>query len=273
MTDPDVVFAKLVDANPVPSIADVDEAVPAVAAILSGAPATTGRLQDVTPARPRWAWVAAAAVVLVVAVGGLFLARRDQPATQIATEPPSPEEALGQDAVSTTEVWLAALNAGDIDRVMALSDPATRTEADRRVHEWQAGLAAAGMPIEVRACGVASVVGSVARVECAVRLGDLVAVELGVADLVAPFGYNDGLIAWRPYTGGNISDVNDAYSSYLQLFHTAEYEARCSPAAYPPGGVVQDRGLALTGECAQVAAPLAADIAQWISDGRPEEQQ
>jgi hypothetical protein len=37
--------------------------------------------------------------------------------------------------------------------------------------------------------------------------------------------------------------------------------------------VIQDRGLALTGECAQLAAPLAADIAQWIRDDRPENQQ
>jgi len=95
----------------------------------------------------------------------------------------------------------------------------------------------------------------------------------GVAEVVAPFDYNNGLITWRPYTGGNISVVNDAYSSYLRMFHTAEYEASCSPAAYTPGTVIQDRGPALTGECAQLAAPLAADVVRWISDGRPDDQQ
>ena len=70
---------------------------------------------------------------------------------------------------------------------------------------------------------------------------------------------------------GNISDVNDAYATYLLLFHTAEYEARCLPAAFPPGSVIGDRGLALTGVCADLAAPLAADVVEWIRDGRPTE--
>lgn len=202
-----------------------------------------------------------------------MLAWPDRPVLQPVAEPPSPEEVLRRNAVSAAEAWLAALITGDIDRVMALSGPGARSEADRRVHEWQAGLAAEGMPIEVQGCLVASVFGSMARVECHVRLGDLVAIELSIAELVAPFDYTNGLITWRPYTGGNISDVNDAYASYLRSFHTPEYEAHCSPAAYTPGTMIRDRGLALTGECAQLAAPLAADIAQWIRDGRPENQQ
>jgi hypothetical protein len=50
--------------------------------------------------------------------------------------------------------------------------------------------------------------------------------------LTAPFDYKDGLITWPPYTGGNISAVNDAYANYLRSCHTTEYDARCSPAAY-----------------------------------------
>jgi len=272
MTDPDAVFTKFVDANPVPEISDINELRPDVTAIISGTGARTDTRQPTTPTLRRGVWAAAVAFALVLAVGGLFLVWPDQPVSQPAVEPPSPEDMLRQDAVSTTEEWLAALNAGDIDRVLALSDPGARSEADRRVHEWQAGLAAEGMPIEVRGCVVASVVGSMARVECDVHLGDLVAIQLGIANLVAPFDYSDGFITWRPYTGGSISDVNDAYASYLQLFQTAEYEARCSPAAYTPATVTQDRGLALTGECAQLAAPLATDIAKWIRDGRPEQQ-
>ena len=271
MTDPNVVFAKFVAANPVPDVSAIDEPRPDVTAVISRAGARSDTLPPAASARRRGAWVAAAAFLFVLAVGGLFLAWPDQPVSQPAA-PPSPEEVLRLDAVSAAEEWLAALNAGDIDRVMVLSDPGARSEADRRVHEWQAGFAAEGMPIDVQRCVVASVTGATARVECNVLLGDPVAIELGLAELVAPFDYNDGLITWRPYTGGNISDVNDAYSSYLRLFHTAEYEARCSPAAYTPGTVIQDRGLALTGECAQLAAPLAADVAQWIGESRPDDQ-
>ncbi len=271
MTDPNVVFAKFVAANPVPDVSGIDEPRPDVTAIISGAGARSATPRPTAPAPRRGAWAAAAAFLLVLALGGLFLAWPDRPVSQPAA-PPSPEEVLRQDAVSAVANWLAALNAGDIDRVMALSDLGARSEADRRVHEWQAGFATEGTPIDVQGCVAASVAGATARVECNVRLGDPVAIELGVAELVAPFDYNDGLITWRPYTGGNVSDVNDAYSSYLRLFHTAEYEARCSPAAYTPGTVIQDRGLALTGECAQLAAPLAADVVRWIRDGRPEDQ-
>jgi hypothetical protein len=271
MTEPDVVFAIFVDANPVPDLSDLEESRPDATAIISGGTTPSDKPQPTTPAPRRGVWVAAAAFLLVLAVGGLLLAWPDQPVSQPA-EAPSAEDVLRQNAVSTAEEWLAALNIGDIDRVMVLSNPQARSEADRRVHEWLAGLAPEGMSIEVRGCAVAYVAGTTARVECEVRLGDLVAIELGVAELVAPFDYSDGFITWLPYTGGDISDVNDAYASYLRMFHTTEYEARCSPAAYTFGTVIQDRALALTGECAQVAAPLAADIARWIRDGRPEEQ-
>jgi hypothetical protein len=202
----------------------------------------------------------------------LLVAWPGQPAAPPAAEPESAEDSLRREAVSAAEEWLAALNAGAIDQVIERSGPGARSQADQRVHEWQAGLAAAGMPIQVEACDVVSVTGSIARVECNVRLGDLVAMELNVAELVAPFDYSDGLITWRPYTGGSISDVNDAYASYLRLYHATEFDARCSPAAYAPGTIIQDRGLALTGECADLAAPLAADVAQWLRDGRPEDQ-
>ncbi|HSF84652.1 MAG TPA: hypothetical protein VLG28_03200 [Acidimicrobiia bacterium] len=271
MTDADVVFAKFVDANPVPDLPDLEALRPDVTTIISGGATRIDKPRSAAPTLRRGAWAAAAALLLVLAVGGLLLVWPDQPVSQPA-QPQSPEEVLRQNAVSTAEDWLSALNAGDIDLVMALSGPEASSEADRRVHEWQAGLLAQGMPIEVRGCVVASVAGTAARVECEVRLGDLVAIELGVADLVAPFDYSDGLITWRPYTGGNIGDVNDAYAGYLRRFHAAEYETLCSPSAYSPGTAIQDRGLALTGECAQLAAPLAADIAQWIRDGRPEEQ-
>ena len=265
MTDPDVVFAMFVDSNPLRDAA-TDEPTPDVGGIMEVPAGMETRRSHRD--RYREARTAALALLLVLAVGGLWMVW-PKAAPDVAG-PASPEGAGTPSAISTIEAWLLAVNAGDIDRVMALSAPDASSEADRRVAEWQAGLAVAGMPIDVRNCVVASVAGSTTRVECQVRLGDLVAAELGTADLVAPFDVEGGLARWRPYTGGDISAVNDAYASYLRLFHRAEYEGRCAPTAYSPGTVIVDRGLALTGECAELAASVAADVAQWLREGRPE---
>ena len=125
------------------------------------------------------------------------------------------------------------------------------------------------MPTQVKFCEVREIVGETAMVDCDVSLGDAVAVELAVSELVAPFQYEAGLVSWRPYQGGDISLVNGAYSNFLRMFHSVEYEDVCSPASYVPGTVVQDQLLALTGECADLAAPLADEVVQWIRDGRP----
>ena len=271
MTNPDVLFAAFVDANPVPDIADLEEARPDVGGIISGDAAMRREVQPAPAKLPHRVWVAAAALLIVLSVGGLLVAWPGRTVSQPATEP-SPEESLRQEAVSAVEHWLAVLNAGDIEQVMTLSSVEARNESDRRVHEWLAGFAAHGMPVEVQTCGATPAAGGTARVECDVRLSDPVADELGVADLVAPFGYGGGLVGWQPYVGGDISAVNDAYATYLRSFDAARYEAWCSPTAYAPGSVVQDRGLALTGECAQLAAPLAGAVAEWIRGGGLDEQ-
>lgn len=267
MTRPDVVFARFVEANPAPHPEALHSERPDVDEMLAQ---MHGTMPMARPSLPSpWSqkskWLVAVAVFL--AVLGLAAAlgwMRNPSESPIA----DPVETLRRDAVAKAEQWLEAVNTGAIDDVMSMSTPDSATIADRRVHEWVAGLAAHGMPVQVIGCEALVATSQDAIVECQVRLTDLVAVELGVTELVAPFRFLGGLLAWQPYTGGNISQVNAAYSSYLRQYHQAEYEIACAPLAYEPGSVIQDNGLALTGSCADLAAPLASDVAQWIREDR-----
>lgn len=268
MTRPDVVFARFVEANPAPHPEALHRERPDVGEMLAELHGTMPMARPIPVARwsQRDRWLAAVAVFLVVV--GLAAALswiRNTSEPQIA----DPVATVRQDALTKAEQWLQAVNDGDIERVMSLSSPDSDSIADQQVHEWTAGLAAQGMPVQVISCEVSAATSQDALVECQVRLTDLVAVELGVDELVAPFRYSNGLLAWQPYTGGNISRVNAAYSSYLRQYHQAEYEAACAPIAYEPGSVVQDEGLALTGACAELAAPLADEVVQWIRQDRP----
>jgi len=56
---------------------------------------------------------------------------------------------------------------------------------------------------------------------------------------------------------------------YLRRFREADQEGVSAPNACESCSVVQDRLLALTGEFAELAAPLADEIAQSIRDRRP----
>lgn len=271
MSNPEVVFARFVEANPVPDAAAVHESIPDLGKLLSGLPdrsASAPAPALSTPRRKLWV-VAVATFVVVLAVGGLWLSLARGSADPEPAVPPDPLESLRRDAAVSVERWLAAVNQGDIESVMGMSSSVTRTIADERLHGWVAGFAASGLPVEVASCDVVSVVNAGAEVRCEILLADPVAVELDVAAQVAPFHYRDGLVAWRPYEGGDISLVNAAYAEYLRQFQRSEYEAVCSPAAYRPGSVVQDRSLALTGACAGLAAPLADRVVQWIQSGRP----
>lgn len=268
MTHPDVVFARFVEANPAPHPEAVHDERPDVDEILAALDETLPTARPLTPS-PSWRrnrWLTALATFMLVvgiAAALTWISNPPQPA------PTDPVEFVRHDALTKAEQWIQAVNAGEIERVMSLSSPDSKSTSDQRAHEWVAGLANQGMPIQVLSCEVSAATSQEALVECEIRLTDVVAVELGVNELVAPFRYSDGLLAWQPYTGGNISEVNAAYSGYLQQYHQAEYETVCAPAAYEPGSVVQDRGLALTGDCAELAAPSADDVVQWIRTGRP----
>jgi hypothetical protein len=268
MTHPEAAFAKFVAANPAPhpevlhgERPDVDEMLAEI----------NGTIPVARPPLPASAWQrrgwapAVAAFVLVVGIAAVltWIGNPPEPSTT------DPVAFVRRDALTKAEQWLQAVNEGEITRVMSMSSPDSAGISDRRVHEWVAGLAGQGMPVQVSSCEVTAATSEDALIECQIRLTDVVAVELGVTQLVAPFRYSDGLLAWQPYTGGDISDVNAAYSTYLREHHPAEYEMYCAPAAYEPGSVVQDGGLALTGACAELAAPLANEVVQWIRNGRP----
>lgn len=289
MTAPDVVFAEFVQANPVPDVADLAGLRPEVTTLpLSDPAAVDGWASDelvsaVRQQPPRRAWLAAAALLSVIVIVGVVAAWPSQPGVQVGSrdpegaasevaEPQTAEDALRLAAVAAVEEWIAALDAGDIDRVLALSGESARSDADRRMYEWLVAWADAGLPVETDGCEAASMVASMVRVECDVRLSDPVAGLLGLADLVGPFDHRDGLVTWQPWVGGDIGELNNAWASYLRTFHPAAYEAQCSPAAYEPGTVVASRGLALTADCAELAMPLAEDVADWVAAGMPDDQ-
>lgn len=268
MRQPEEVFASFVEANPVPHAEVLHRERPDVEEILAELNETMPMARPTTssPLSSRSRWLVAVAAVMLVVGLGTALRWIGNPAESAQADP---ADLIGQDAVAKAEQWLQAVNAGEISEVMSMSSPESSGIADRRVHEWVARLSAEGMPVQVGGCEVSAASPQDALVECEVRLTDLVAVELGVSQQVAPFRYSDGLLTWQPYTGGSISQVNAAYSTYLRQHHEADYETACAPSAYEPGSVVQDRGLALTGACAELAAPLANDVAQWIRGGRP----
>jgi hypothetical protein len=270
MTDPDRVFAQFVEANPLPD-ATIDEH-PEPPAL---DPRRQRRLLATKLARPdppaslrqRTAWtVSVAASVLVLVVAGLWMTQR----STTETGPASRMEEPGPDVLARQ--YQDAINRGDVATAMELSQPAYRTTPNQRVAEWQAVLAANGMPTTLGDCEIEPVTDSSGRVTCSARLGDLVAVELGVAELQAPFDYSEGLLAWRPLEGGDFSQVNRAYADYLRRYHPDDYNEVCGATAYEPGSVVLDKGLALTGECAELVAPLAGEVVDWIRRGRPEAQ-
>lgn len=268
MTNPEVVFARFVAANPVPDpIAlhsqgpDADDM---VAMLNDTMPTALPLSSSGWPRRRSWlAAVAAFMVIVGLSAASIWIGDPSEPAST------DPVEFVRHDAITKAEQWIVAVNAGEIEHVMSMSSPNSTSVADQRVHEWVAGFAAQGMPVQVQSCEVSTATSQDAIVECQVRLTDAVATHLGVAELTAPFRYSGGLLAWQPYMGADIGEVNDAYSTYLRLYHPTEYETVCAPAAYEAGSIVQDKGLALTGACAELAAPLADEIVLWIREGRP----
>lgn len=267
MTAPDTVFAYFVEANPVPEQLVVDPAADVEKLLRGdhGLSTHAGR-----PSVRRGLLVAGAAFAAVILLAFAWIAL---PLRSPSPEPANPEEALRRQAVAAVNELVAARNAGDIDRVFELSAPSASGSAVsmRRLEEFQAGFAEAGLPTTIVDCDATVVSASLVTGECRLEMADPVAAELGAAEQVAPYRYEDGLLTILEYRGDSVFAVNRAYSVYLRTFHPEDYSAACQPGAYEPGSIVQSELLALTGECADVAAPRAADVAAWLRAGRPAE--
>lgn len=277
MTRHDEVFAMFVEANPVSSAERDAAPVPSLETTLGHlAPQAAWEPLALPPSAVRRRWLAAAAAfVLVVAAVGLSIAvfgrsTAAPPVTPSTTTTIDPLAGVASDAEDAAVRFLTAIAAGDVDAVMALSTPGASDVPDRRVHEFNAAFAAAGMPVVPGDCTAEQVTARSALVRCQAMLGDAVALELGVLQVVYPFRYQDGLLAWQQLEGADIGEVNRAYADYLRAFRSVDYEALCSPSAYEPGSAVQSNLLALTGECGDLAASVAGDVVEWIRDGRPD---
>lgn len=268
MSDIDEVFARFREANPVTDVSALDSTAPpweTVVAADGGSPVVQPA-RGVRTRRATWRWpVAAAAMAVIALIGSVWLFDRDD---REAIETLSPTEVVRRDARDLAQRWLAAANGGDLQAMIDVSRPSS--PADVRLFEWLIGLAEVGLTTEIDGCEVTAATESAALVDCQVRLDNPVAAQLGVDHLVAPFGYSEGEVSWQPYRGGDVGRVNAAFADYLAAYEPERYRATCHPSAYEPGSVVADNGLALTGECAELAGPLADEVVEWIRKGRPE---
>lgn len=227
---------------------------------------------EMTPAgnsrRRRLIATAIAAVIAVVAIGTVALIVNRGDGDQVAA---SPDAARINAAIATTERFLGAINSGDVDTLVAMTNPtAANLVQDRNMWEMNAVLTTSGYEYVVGECRAGDVTGAFVDVSCNVTITDPVFEAEGVSTLIFPLRvFDDDTTRWQPFEGGDVSVVNQDYADYLRAFHAAGYEAVCSPAAYEGGTIVADRGLALTGACAELYVPLAPDVAQWVKDGKP----
>lgn len=280
--NPDTVFQLLVDADPAGS----PEALAPVLERLSPTPvhestgSTTMQLTaerpttTTQPPPPRGRWfLAAAAAAIAVAAAAIILFARDEPdpiepaSVPVTQLPATPEER----AIRTARTYLDALVGGDVETVLDLSDPtAPNPEGDRHIAEMYAVEARLGTPPTVGNCTARDAVAWI-EVRCDYVSHDPVWVELGVHELVWPSRVNDdGTVRWLPFEGADFGQANHAYVEYLRRFEPDGYDRVCSPATYELGTTYSDQGLALTAPCAELRAPLAADIAAWVRAGRPD---
>ena len=277
--NPETVYALLVEANPVP---DPDPATIQPPRELDASPSPSHHVQltALEPTEPataprrrhRWMVAAAAATIVIVAIGALILTR-SEPApidrAELPTEPlpPTREER----AAATAQNFYAALNAGDVDTMIEMTNPDySVVEADRQMWEMNAVHVTLGEPWTIGTCEPVEVTSSI-EVACNVTINDPVFEQLGVNELIAPIRvFDDQTTRWLPFQGADFNAANRAYSDYLQAFHAVEYQAVCSPAAYDPGTINATGGLALTAPCGELWVPLGDVVAQWLRDGKPQ---
>lgn len=288
----DSVFTVLVAANPVPDPHSVSWVEPArvvpLRPVQNGSEPmktieqTTEQEHSPRPTRRSWILAAAAAVIALVGLGALLIVTRDDRTDEPVDEPlvtpavttPSTSPGLGPDdesaALEAAEAFQTAVLAGDVDAVVAMSNPGSNIEADRRMWEMNAYVNANSDGMTIGECRVLTTNRLYIEAGCETTIADPVWEELGIPPLIAPVRYfPDGAVGWAPYVGLDGGDVdfsvaNRAYAEYLREFHATEYEAVCDPTGYEALTVHQDEGLALTAECAALWVPLQDDVAAWV---------
>jgi hypothetical protein len=225
-----------------------------------------------TPKKPTNRWglaVAAAAFAAVLLLGALAAIQFTgddtvEPANATTTEAFDREAAETQ-ALAVAEAYEAASAAGDVATLTAMQ--AVQLEEDRQMFEFNAALGAAGYGVEPGGCEVVIAASTLVRVECVQVRTDPVLAALGMEVVTAPLDvYPDGTVRWQPLSEGP-GVIGEALVEYLERFHESEYQAVCSPAAYPPGSVVDNNRLALTAACGELVALHVEAIADWIEAG------
>lgn len=172
------------------------------------------------------------------------------------------EEAL----VEAARAVMTAIAAGDVDAVVALSGPeGTVRDADRRMWEFLA-TTYASYPLSLQDCAADDTAsGAGLRVVCRVIDSSPVAEAVGLVETDWPFiAFDNGQVIWQP-AEPEVTPIPEAFAAYLQLHDGQAYRDHCAFNA----GTNFNGGLALTGECAAVIAPLHQDVANWILAGRP----
>lgn len=297
--DRDAVFDTLVKSNPVPNPHSTRSTDPARVVPLR--PAHTGSetmktiqpVPDVAgpPRRPRRAWIvaAAAAAIVLVGIGALLISTADDgdnepvdvPATTTAPTPPptteAPSATLGPAdepaAAAAAEAFYSNVVAGDVDAVVAMSNPRTDLVADRAMWEMNAYAYANGQAPTLDNCRTFATTPQIIEAGCDVTITDPVWKALGAPEqMILPIRFfADGTVQWLPFrvteddtSGFDLSRANRAVAQYLRERHPTEYDAGCSPVGYETGTINQDQGLALTVECAQLWVPLRDEIAAWV---------
>lgn len=276
--NPDTVYALLVEANPVP---DPNAATIEPLRDLNASPSAshTVELTTLEPGesamaprqRHRWMPAAAAATIVIVAIGALVLTRSEPTPIDRAAAPAEPPPPTREErAVATAQAFYTALNAGDVDTMIAMTNPdSSVVEADRQMWEMNAVHVTLGEPWTIGTCQPVEITSSI-EVACSVTINDPVFEQLGVNELIAPIRiFDDQTTRWLPFRGADFNAANRAYSDYLQAFHPDQYQAACSPAAYDPGTINATGGLALTASCGELWVPLGDDVAQWLRDDKP----
>ncbi len=280
MSTTEQIYELLIQANPVPHpdalLPDLPTAAPNLHVLDPGRSPmqTQDKVTPIPSTQPRKRWVpavaAAAAVVIIIAAVTLVLDRTgDDPAPVVDTPAPEldPNAEREAAAVAAVERFHAAINAGDMETIVALAQP---DEADLQMFESNAAMAAE-YPQEVRRCVAAITTEELVRVECEVVMSAPVFVALGVGELVFPWQvYADGLVEWRPWEGVDPGEINRAYRDYLRLHHLEAYEEVCDPSRYTFGTINFDGGMAFTAPCAELQLSVEEDVAAWIEAGRPE---